>query len=630
MFLWGPGRRRVPSRVVPGAVSASLVARTGVVADPRWAPDGARIGWVEGRSGRFDLLVTGPPGAPERAPRVVTGATGVAPTRATGGGTWCWVDASRVVVVDPDGRLVLVPLDGAEPQVLVGGLGRAAAPAATVAGDRVAFVLETDDACDVAVVDVAPGAPVRRASDAAFAWDPAWSPDGRHLVWHEWDQDQMSWDSSRIVLAEVAGPAARGDRPVTRVVAGGDGIAVGQPRFAPTGDRLAWVSDESGWWNVVVGDRDGAAGRPVLPEPFEHAEPSWGVGQRSFAWAPAGDAIALCRNEEGFGRLVVARVGRDPAAEDVAKGWHHGLDWGPSGIAAVRSGARTPPAVCVAARPDGGPPTREVVARAAPAELRRDDLVEPMPVRWLADDGATLHGLLFRPVGVVAPPMVVDVHGGPTGQATVQWKPLHQHLVGAGYAVLAPNPRGSTGYGRAYAQALAGEWGVLDVADCAAGLQAAVRAGWCDPARIAVSGASSGGLVALLLAQRHPELVRAVVASYPVTDLLHLAAATHRFEAHSTDRLVGVLPQDADRFRERSPVAHAAELRVPVLLLQGLDDRVVPPEQARAFAAAMRAAGGHVEHHEYPGEGHGWSRADTLLDVYTRIDAFLGRHCGAP
>jgi dipeptidyl aminopeptidase/acylaminoacyl peptidase len=603
-------------------LSATLIARTGVVADPRWSPDGRRLGWIQGDLGRFDLLVAGAPGVADRAPTVLTAETGVAPTQSTGGGCWCWVGPDHVAVVDALSHLVLVPVDGRTPRTLARD-GRAAAPAATADGQRIAYVLERDDACDVAVVDLEPPSWPRQVSHTDFAWDPAWAPDGSRLAWHEWDLDAMSWDSSRIVVADGAGTA--------KVVAGGDDVSVGQPRFSPSGDALAWVSDEHGWWNVTVADLDGAGATPVVAEPFEHAEPAWGLGQRSYAWSPDGREVAVCRNEDGFGRLVATRIATGDV-RDLARGWHHGLDWGRGGIVAVRSGARTPPNVCITTpAPDSSAAAhREVVAHAAPAGVRRADLVEPEPVTWHGDDGAIVYGLLFRPRGADAgaSPLLVDVHGGPTGQATVQWKPSHQYFLTRGFAVLAPDPRGSTGHGRAYTQSLSGRWGELDVSDCVAGIRAAVERGWCDPTRIVASGASSGGMTALLLAVREPDLLRAVVTMYAVTDLQELAATTHRFESRSLDRLVGVLPRDLATYRERSPITHAGELRVPTLVLHGDADNVVPPQQAVALVDAVRAAGGTIEHHMYADEGHGWSRPDTVLDVYARLDAFLGRHCG--
>jgi dipeptidyl aminopeptidase/acylaminoacyl peptidase len=310
----------------------------------------------------------------------------------------------------------------------------------------------------------------------------------------------------------------------------------------------------------------------------------------------------------------------------VARGWHHGLDWGPAGIVAVRSGARTPSAVTVT-DPDGA---RRVVARGPVGGFEASGLVEPEPVTWRGDDGLTVHGLRWLPTTSALgpgtrPPLLVDLHGGPTGQATAGWKPWVQYFVTRGWAVLAPNPRGSTGYGRAFAQALAGEWGHGDVADVAAGIRDAATGAWCDPGRVAVSGGSAGAMTVLLLCAHHPDLVNAGISMYGVTDLVALAETTHRFESRYTDRLVGVLPREADRYRERSPVTHAASIRVPLLVLQGDADRVVPPEQAQRLVDAVRHAGGTVDAHVYPGEGHGWSRPETVIDVYERADAFLRR-----
>ncbi|HEY7440758.1 MAG TPA: prolyl oligopeptidase family serine peptidase, partial [Acidimicrobiia bacterium] len=195
-----------------------------------------------------------------------------------------------------------------------------------------------------------------------------------------------------------------------------------------------------------------------------------------------------------------------------------------------------------------------------------------------------------------------------------------------GWAVLRPNPRGSTGYGRRYWRALGGRWGSLDVDDVAAGIRAAGANGWCDPRRVAIAGGSAGGLIVLLACAWHGDLIRAGVSRYGVTDLLELAATTHRFESGYIDDLVGPLPEHADRYRERSPVTHAAAIRVPLLVLQGDADAVVPPAQARALVEAVRAAGGTVEEHVYEGEGHGWSRPETVEDALARTIEFLERH----
>jgi dipeptidyl aminopeptidase/acylaminoacyl peptidase len=307
----------------------------------------------------------------------------------------------------------------------------------------------------------------------------------------------------------------------------------------------------------------------------------------------------------------------------LAKAWHQGIDWSPAGIVAVRSGAVTPAHVVVLAANGSG---RRRVARGAVGGFERAGLVEPRPVTWRSG-GATVHGLLYRPVGAPTDgrpaPLYVHVHGGPTGQATAQWTPRIQYLVERGWAVLAPNYRGSTGHGREYAQSLAGRWGERDVADVAAGIRHAAREGWCDPARVAVAGGSAGGLTVLLLCAEHADIVRAGVSLFGVTDLFDLAATTHRFESRYLDRLVGTLPEHASRYRDRSPIDRAAGITSPLLVLQGSEDKVVPPAQADALVTALRAAGGTVEYEVYDGEGHGWRRASTVEAELRRTDAFL-------
>jgi len=595
------------------AATPAAVARTRTVAEPRWSPDGSMLGWIEAFAARADLVVA--PADGSRPPLVLTPDTGTASVGAYGGGVWCWASADEVVFAAPDGRLLATSTDGGEPRPLTRD-GRAFAPTATPGGS-IAFGLEQPDACDVALVPRdASSWPVRASTGADFAWDPAWSPDGEHLAWHEWDLDAMSWERSRIVVASDG---------AARVLTGPDG-AVGQPRYSPDGRRLAYVCDATGWWNVWVADRDGNDARPVLEEPHDQAEPAWGPGQRSFAWSPDGTHLALNRNEAGFGRLVVVPVDDpDVAAFELSRGWHHALEWGPEGIVCVRSGARTPPQVAVLDPASGA---RRVVARGAPAGIEAD-AVEPDAVTWRSGT-ATVPGLLFRPLVSALgpgtrPPLVVDVHGGPTGQARAAWDGMLAVLLARGWAVLRPDYRGSSGHGRDHRRALEGGWGEHDVADVAAGIRAAAREGWCDPDRVAVTGGSAGGLTALLVAAGHGDLVRAAVSAYGVTDLFELAATTHRFESRYLDSLVGRLPEHADRYRDRSPVTHAAQISVPLLVLQGDADRVVPPAQAARLVDAVRAAGGTVEHHLYAGEGHGWSRPETIADEIDRTLAFLDR-----
>lgn len=596
------------------SVTPAAVALTRTVAEPRWSPDGSRLGWVEAFRGRADVLVAPADGCGPGL--VVTADAPVASVGAYGGGVWCWGSDDELVCCGSDGHLLAVPAGGGPPRVLVHD-GRALAPAAGPGGS-VACALERDDASEIVVMPLDGSAPPERVSGRAdFTWDPAWSPDGSRLAWHEWSLDAMSWERSWIVSS---------DRERITSLTGTE-CSVGQPRWSPDGTRLAYVSDVSGWWNVWVADADGGNAVAVLDERYDHAEPAWGPGQRSFAWSPDGTHLAINRNEGGFGRLVVVAVDEPGTAREVSKGWHHGLDWGPAGIVCVRSGARTPPQITVIDPVTG---TRRVVARGAPAGVETG-AVEPERVSWESGD-ATIPGLLYRPAlkpGAL-PPLLVDIHGGPTGQARAAWDGEIAVLVARGWAVLRPDYRGSTGHGRDHRRALDGGWGEVDVEDVAAGIRAAMREGWCDPDRVAVAGGSAGGFTALLVCARHGDLVRAGVSEYGVTDLHDLAATTHRFESRYLDGLVGPLPEAEDAYRQRSPVTQAGSIRVPLLVLQGDADKVVPAPQAQALVDAVRAAGGTVEHHVYEGEGHGWSRPETVQDALERVLGFLDRWMVSP
>lgn len=596
---------------VPGPrISATMVARSRGLGEPRLAPAGGRLAFVDSGAGRTGLTVVDLAGGPERTVTDDPLPAGVHPY---GGGVFDWTpDGEALVYVGADGALWWQPASGGRAR-RVTLPGPVAAPSVSPDGRRVAYVLDTRE---VAVASLEEGGPwpVRLSAGADFAMDPCWSPDGSTVAWHEWDVPAMPWDESRIVTAPADGSA----RPVR--VAGGNGVSVQQPRFGPSG-RLGYLSDASGWLNLWVD------GRAVLDEPREHGGPTWGPGQRSWAWSPDGASVALTRNEEGFGSLVVVDLDGG-AVRPLGRGVHGGVTWSGGAVAAVRGGARTPFGVVV--YEDG---VRRDVAVGPPAGFE-PVLREPELVRWPSVDvgggvGSEVPGRLYPPTtGALGepPPLIAWVHGGPTDQWPVRFIPRIPYWQDRGWAVLVPDHRGSTGHGRAFLQALAGRWGELDTADVVAGLQAAVEQGWGDPARLVVMGGSAGGFTVLNVLASHPDLCAAGVDLYGVADLFDLEETTHRYERHALQSLVGPLPEAAGRYRRRSPVNRADCITAPLLILQGSDDVAVPAAQSRAVAERLRALGRPVELHVYEGEGHGWSRPDTVVDELGRTEAFLRRH----
>jgi dipeptidyl aminopeptidase/acylaminoacyl peptidase len=589
------------------------------LAEPKLSPDGTRVAYLANVLGRGQLVVTPAGGGAELT---VTSQPAPAPAASYGGGAFDWMpDSHALVYAGVDGGLWLVGAAGGPSTELVPApaTGKAAAPAVSPDGASVAFVIDQHHVA-VASIDPERGAwPVRLSSGADFCFDPVWSPDSSTVAWHEWDVPAMPWDSGRIMLR----PADGGD--VARVIAGGEGVQVQQPRFSPDGSQLAFLSDEHGWLNLWVADAAGKESRPLLEEEVEHGDPSWGLGQRSYAWSPDGAQVAFTRNERGFGSLHVLDADTG-ATSQLGRAVHGGVSWVGERIAAIRSGARTPTQIVVY---QGG--ERVTIARGPVGGFEEAELVEPEAVEWQGDDGGVVHGRLYRPVvpsptGEDPPPLLVWIHGGPTGQWPVTFIPRVTYFVERGWAVLLPDHRGSTGHGRAYAQAMRGLWGELDVADVAAGMRAAADRGWVDARRMVPMGGSAGGFTVLNLLAHHPELCAAGIDLFGVADLLDLDETTHRFEAHYLDSVVGSLPGAADAYRARSPVNVAEKITAPLLILQGDADPVVPPAQSQSIADRLRALGRVVELQLYEGESHGWLKPETVVDELGRVESFLRRH----
>ena len=587
-----------------------MVARGRSLAEPRLAPDGRRLAFVDSSGGPVHLVVVGLDDGPEQ-----TVTTDPPPSSAHpyGGGVFDWTpDGEALVYAAADGGLWWQAASGG-PARKVAPPAAAGAPSVSPDGRRVAYVLDTRD---VAVASLDPGGPwpVRLSAGADFAMDPCWSPDGTTVAWHEWDVPAMPWDESRIVTAPADGSA-----PPT-LVGGGAGVSVQQPHYG-AGGRLGYLCDASGWLNLWVD------GRPVLEEPVEHGGPTWGPGQRSWAWSPDGSSVALTRNEDGFGALVTVDLATG-AVDPLGRGVHGALSWAGGTLAAVRGGARTPFGIVAY---EGG--RRRDLAVGPPAGFE-PALHEPEAVSWPSTDlggtvGSDVPGRLYRPTTDVLgdpPPLIGWVHGGPTDQWPVRFIPRIPYWQERGWAVLVADHRGSSGHGRAFQQALAGRWGELDTDDVAAGLRAAVERGWGDPARLVAMGGSAGGFTVLNLLATHPDLCAAGVDLYGVADLFELDETTHRYEGHYLHSVVGPLPEAAAQYRQRSPVERAGSIIAPLLILQGTADDTVPAAQSTAVADRLRALGRPVELHLYDGEGHGWNRPETVVDELGRTESFLRRH----
>jgi dipeptidyl aminopeptidase/acylaminoacyl peptidase len=256
------------------------------------------------------------------------------------------------------------------------------------------------------------------------------------------------------------------------------------------------------------------------------------------------------------------------------------------------------------------------------------DLAAPYEIQWQASDGQTVYGIYYPPTSSRyesegLPPAIILIHGGPTSSVSIAHNMEAAFFTNRGYAYLEVNYRGSTGYGRAYREALRGNWGDLDVVDAAGGAQALIDQGLADENRLVIKGGSAGGYTVLNALVRFPGLFKAGLCSYGVSNLFNLAMDTHKFEERYTDSLVGPLPEAAEKYRAWSPVFHAERIKDPVAIFQGEEDKVVPPNQSEEIVQALKANGVPHEYHLYPGEGHGFRKSETRKAYYEAIERFL-------
>ena len=458
---------------------------------------------------------------------------------------------------------------------------------------------------DVVVVPTSGLAPPKVLAEGHdFYAAPRFRPSGE-LAWLAWDHPRMPWVGT---VLEVDG----------LVVAGGPEESVTQPRWSPDG-TLHWISDRTGWWNLY---RDG---QPLQPLDAEFAGPDWVFGQSTYALLPGGRVVTTWTDA---GRGVLGMVGEDPL--DLPYSSFSSVRAYGDRVAAIAASPTAAPAVVVIA-PATGEVTVVRSSRPDPVDPRY--LSTPRPIAFPTSGGRTAHALFYPPANPGCegqpgelPPLLVTSHGGPTSAASTTLELRTQFWTSRGIAVVDVDYGGSSGYGRAYRRQLDGQWGVVDVDDCLAAARHLAGAGEVDGARMVVRGSSASGLTALL-ALTHG-VFAAGASLYGVADLAALATDTHKFEARYLDSLVGPWPEAADVYRDRSPITVADRLAAPLIVFQGLDDRVVPPAQAEVLVDALRRAGLPFDYVTFEGEGHGFRKAETVRRVVEAELAFYGRILG--
>jgi len=620
-----------PYGLWPSPVTPKFLAQGLRLHDPIWDSDGKTLVWTEGRSDR-GVLVAWEVG--QDAPRDLTSDLSVRAKVGYGGGDF-GVGSGRAVFA-ANGRLYALPLRGGEAQPITPAFAEAAAPAISPDGRMVLYVFTYERKDGLAVADIEGKLWPRKVAEGHdFYMNPRWSSDGRLAAWVAWDHPLMPWDGCRVFVAEVRGDV--GGLPVfdnERPLAGSDKVAVFQPEFSPDGRQLAWLADEGGWHNLYVHDfRTGVTRRLSDEKEAQLGWPAWSQGLRTWGWGHDGTKAFAVRCLRGVCGLWAYEAAGGQAApvqglDEYTDFQQPSLNPRQPLLAVLASSGRQPARLLVSGLDKAG--STIVVKRAASETLPADTFCAPKPAAWRGKDGQEIQGLLYAPqvpawraAPAGLPPAILRVHGGPTAQVRASFSPDVQFFATRGYVVLDVNYRGSTGYGRAYMEALRGQWGVHDVEDVISGARYLVEQRLADPGRLVILGGSAGGFTVLRALATQPHFFKAGVCLYGVSNLLTLAADTHKFEQRYLDSLLGPLPESAAIYRERSPVFHADRIVDPLLIFQGETDEVVPRAQSDTIVESLRRRGVPHQYHVYPGEGHGWRKAETVEAYYTAVEKFL-------
>ncbi len=629
-------KQSAPCGSWPSPISASLCARARTLVSQPYIADGVEY-WVESRpqdEGRSVIVRHGSTGPVDLTP---PGFNVRSRVHEYGGGAYIvqrgtvffsnFVD-HRLYRQDP-GR----PPQPITPEPRASGALRFADPTLSPDGRFLICVREQHRADGEVVNDLVilpsdgSDSPRTLHSGRDFYAAPRLDPQGRTLAWLAWDHPLLPWVGCELWLAEVG---ADGRLRGARLAAGSADESVTDPQWSRAG-VLHFISDRSGWWNLYR-LQDGRP-QPLAPMEADFAYPQWLFGLTRYAFL-SGDRLACVYSRGGFDYLALLQPsGRLDRVDLGLTSFFppHLVSDGDERLLFVAGGPSLGRSVV---RWDVGAPQVKVLRAGLPEGLDPTWFSPPVSISFPTAEGRTAQMLFYRPhhphlqpAPQEKPPLIVIAHGGPTGAAPSYVDLETQFFTSRGMAVALVNYAGSAGFGRDTREQLKGQWGIVDVEDCIYAARYLVERGEVDGRRMAIRGGSAGGYTTLR-ALACSNAFSAGVSYYGVADLLAFDAQTHKFESHYNEWLIGPRLSAEAVYRERSPVNLAHCIRAPVLLFQGLDDRIVPPAQAERMVEALRRS--RVPHAmiSFEGEGHGFRQEETIRRCLKAELSFYGRVFG--
>jgi dipeptidyl aminopeptidase/acylaminoacyl peptidase len=620
-------------------IDAEMVSVAGIsLAQPQL--DGGIVHWLEGRpteGGRIVLVRAAP--ASEPADVTPEGFNVRTTVHEYGGGAYLIYDGTAYFSNFGDQRLYR-QAPGADPEPITdesGGTLRYADGRITPDGRWLICVRERhpdpDDPARVVneLVALPPdGSAEPRVirSGRDFYATPRIAPDGSSLCWLEWDLPWMPWDGCELFVAGLSGDATLGG---VRQVAGRAGEeSIFQPAWSPAGD-LHYVSDRTGWWNLyrLQGDDE----RSLHPAEAEFGWPQWVFGMATYGFLGDG-RIASVWERDGVQHLAILDPGSGELMDlDVPhtalRPW---LAVEVDRVSFVGGGPSIPDQVVLL---DVTARSMDVLKSASSVDVDERFFSAPRQIEFPTEGEMTAFAHFYPPRNRDAigppderPPLIVKSHGGPTAEATPSFSLEMQFWTSRGFAVVDVNYGGSTGFGRAYRQRLNGGWGIVDTVDCINAARWLASKGEVDGDRLLITGGSAGGYTTLCALTMH-DAFAAGTSYFGLAELeTFVSGGTHKFESGYLFSLVGPYPEEAERYRSRSPIHFTDGISCPMLLLQGAEDRVVPPRQAEVMVEALERKGLPYAYVLFEGEQHGFRKAESTRSALEAELSFYAQVLG--
>lgn len=631
MEIMNPSHGNQKKKILPNGswqspITAEMLAGRERVGDAIWDADGKGLHWLQVKDGRGRIYhsQTGKPAKPiTRIENDVRGTIGYGGGEFASGGGF-------IIFASRDGRLCRQDFKTGNCIPITPGWGSMASPAISPNQRWVLFVYSDGEKDLIGAVNAKGyGWPLVLASGADFFMQPVWHPGGEYIAWVEWDNPALPWQASRVKIGETGGMQIK--LFSEDWVAGDEKQPATHPQFSPDGKWLSYIHSAGDWDQLVLYHVKNKRKKVLVEgEGISFGNPGWVQGQRFYGWSGDSQKIFYRLVQGGVATLWAVDVDKEKTRQLSIQPytWISQLDVSrPEEKVLMRASSPLHPQRLIQWK-DG---KISELTKPSFAKISRKYLPAPMSIHWQAEDGTTIFGTYYPPTNPDflahgKPPLLVEVHAGPTMNNLWVFVPERAFFTSRAYAMVAVDYRGSTGYGRRYQDAIRKKWGVVDVLDAMGAAKAVSERGLCDESRMAIMGSSAGGFTVLNTLIQFPHFFRAAVCSYPVCDLMEDIEKTHKLERYYNHYLVGNPRRDRRNYLARSPLLNAERIVDPIAIFHGENDRVVSIDQTRQLVNKLEKRGTPYLYQTYPEEGHGFRKTETIRDYYQRVLEFLSNY----